>query len=127
MQYQVLPSFVFGFLLTVFPRWLGEPDLDRRAAWPVGAGLFGSQILMIAGALGWRPAIILGAIVTLIGWIIGLLALARLVVRDSGKTRSEERRVGQECVRYVSISVGAVSLKKKIKTLQHSIHLINKS
>src|SRR3546814_2157964 len=58
MQYQVLPSFFFGFLLTVFPRWLGEPDLDRRAAWPVGAGLFGSQILTIAGALGWRPAII---------------------------------------------------------------------
>src|SRR3546814_8591799 len=56
MQYQVLPSFFFGFLLTVFPRWLGEPDLDRRAAWPVGAGLYGSQILTIAGALGWRSA-----------------------------------------------------------------------
>src|SRR3546814_10940040 len=101
MQYQVLPSFVFGFLLTVFPRWLGEPDLDRRAAWPVGAGLFGSQILTIAGALGWRPAIILGAIVTLIGWIIGLLALARLVVRDSGKTWH-----ATGC--FVALSAGAV-------------------
>src|SRR3546814_11683825 len=78
MQYQVLPSFFFGFLLTVFPRWLGEPDLHRRAAWPVGAGLFGSQILTIAGALGCRPTIILGAILTLFGRIIGLFALARL-------------------------------------------------
>ena len=25
MQYQVLPSFMFGFLLTVFPRWMSLP------------------------------------------------------------------------------------------------------
>lgn len=86
MQYQVLPSFFFGFLLTVFPRWTGEPDLDRRTAWPVGAGLLGGQVLTIVGALGWRPAIVLGAIATLAGWIIGLLPLARLVFRDAGKT-----------------------------------------
>ena len=24
MQYQVLPAFIFGFLLTVFPRWMGQ-------------------------------------------------------------------------------------------------------
>src|SRR3546814_11882433 len=101
MQDQVLPSFFFGFLLTGFPRWLGEPDLDRRAAWPVGAGLFGSQILTIAGALGWRPAIILGAIVPLIGWIIGLLALDRLVVGASGKTWH-----ATGC--FVALSAGAV-------------------
>src|SRR6187549_138750 len=27
MQYQVLPPFIFGFLLTVFPRWMGLPEL----------------------------------------------------------------------------------------------------
>lgn len=86
MQYQVLPSFFFGFLLTVFPRWIGEPDLDRRTAWPVGAGLLGGQVLTIVGALGWCPAIILGAMATLTGWIIGLLPLACLVFRDAGKT-----------------------------------------
>ena len=32
MQYQVLASFVFGFLLTVFPRWMGLPDLPRAAS-----------------------------------------------------------------------------------------------
>ena len=29
MQYQMLPSFIFGFLLTVFPRWMGLPELQR--------------------------------------------------------------------------------------------------
>ena len=86
MQYQVLPSFFFGFLLTVFPRWIGEPDLGRRVAWPVGAGLVGGQALTIAGAMGWHAAVIPGTIATLTGWIIGLVPLARLVVRDRGKT-----------------------------------------
>ena len=31
MQYQVLPSFIFGFLLTVFPRWISLPALTPRA------------------------------------------------------------------------------------------------
>src|SRR5688572_31687722 len=43
MQYQVLPSFFFGFLLTVFPRWLNQPALDRTHYVPVGLGLFSGQ------------------------------------------------------------------------------------
>ncbi|MDE8654213.1 NnrS family protein [Novosphingobium album (ex Liu et al. 2023)] len=86
MQYQVLPSFFFGFLLTVFPRWIGEPDLDRRKAWPVAAGLLGGQILTLVGAIGWSPGLILGTAAALAGWILGLLPLARLVWHDAGKT-----------------------------------------
>jgi len=86
MQYQMLPSFFFGFLLTVFPRWIGAPDLDRRIAWPVGAGFLGGQVLTIIGAMGWWPGLVLGAVLTLIGWIMGLVPLARLVVRDGGRT-----------------------------------------
>lgn len=86
MQYQVLPCFIFGFLLTVFPRWIGEPDLDRRRAWPVGAGLLGGQILVLAGALGWAPGILLGSLMTLMGWIAALSPLARLLWKDRGPT-----------------------------------------
>ena len=39
MQYQVLPPFMFGFLLTVFPRWMGLPELTRWHYVPVGLGL----------------------------------------------------------------------------------------
>lgn len=86
MQYQMLPSFFFGFLLTVFPRWVGAPDPDRRIALPVGVGFLGGQVLTIIGALGWPAALVPGAILTLIGWIMGLVPLARLVVRDGGRT-----------------------------------------
>ena len=44
MQYQVLPAFMFGFLLTVFPRWMSLPALTRRHYVPVGVGLLGGQV-----------------------------------------------------------------------------------
>lgn len=103
MQYQVLPAFFFGFLLTVFPRWTGEPDLDRRSAWPVGAGLLGGQALTLIGAMGLHSAVILGAFVTLAGWIAGLLPLARLAWRDRGRTW---HAIG--C--FAALCIGAVGL-----------------
>src|SRR5262245_30694788 len=45
MQYFVLPPFIFGFLLTVFPRWMSQPALTKRQYVPVGAGLLAGQAL----------------------------------------------------------------------------------
>ena len=50
MQYQVLAPFMFGFLLTVFPRWMGLDDIGRWHYVPVGVGLFGGQLSTLAGA-----------------------------------------------------------------------------
>lgn len=86
MQYQVLPSFFFGFLLTVFPRWKGEPDVDRRTGLPVGLGLVSGQILTLTGALGWAPGVALGGILTLLGWLYGLYILGGVAWRDAGRT-----------------------------------------
>lgn len=86
MQYQVLPSFIFGFLLTVFPRWMNQPALSRAHYIPVGIGLFGGQALTLLGlgaGIGWLKA---GAIFTIAGWTIGLLWLVRVLYRDEGKT-----------------------------------------
>src|SRR5688572_25954920 len=68
MQYQVLASFVFGFLLTVFPKWMGLPELPRVRYLPVGIGLFGGQIATLLGALGWAPGIAAGAALMVAGW-----------------------------------------------------------
>lgn len=35
----VYPAFIFGFLLTVFPRWMGQSDLTPRQFGPVSSGL----------------------------------------------------------------------------------------
>src|SRR5690606_36828237 len=52
MQYQMLPSFIFGFLLTTFPRWIGLPDAARCRCLPVGAGMYGGQVALLLCALG---------------------------------------------------------------------------
>ena len=86
MQYQVLPSFMFGFLLTVFPRWMNLPALTRAHYVPVGVGMFGGQLLTILGLFAGTTLLRAGAIATFIGWSIGTALLVRLVYREGGKT-----------------------------------------
>ena len=81
MQYHVLPSFIFGFLLTVFPRWLSLPALTPRHYLPVGVGLLGGQMLTIAGLAGNIGLLRAGALFTLAGWTIGMIWLAGLLLR----------------------------------------------
>lgn len=81
LQYQMLPSFMFGFLLTVFPRWMGQPELRRRHYIPVGIGMFLGQALCLAAAFTGNEALLhMGVVATLLGWGYGLFFLGRGVV-----------------------------------------------
>jgi uncharacterized protein involved in response to NO len=86
MQYQVLPSFMFGFLLTVFPRWMSLAPLRRVHYVPVGIGLFGGQLLTLAGLAGGMAFLKAGALLTIGGWLVGLVLLVRLTHRDRYQT-----------------------------------------
>ena len=86
MQYQMLPSFIFGFLLTVFPRWMGLPDLERWRYAPVGIGLFGGQLATLLGAMGWQAGVVVGAWMTLAGWLAGIAHLLPMLWRERGTT-----------------------------------------
>jgi uncharacterized protein involved in response to NO len=81
MQYQVLPSFMFGFLLTVFPRWLATQPIPARLYLPVGAGLLGGQLLTLAGLAGNIALLRAGAVLTLAGWLVGMTLLGRVLLR----------------------------------------------
>ena len=74
-QYGMLGPFIFGFLLTVFPRWTGQPDLKRRAYVPVFAGVFGGYLLALPGLLDLRPLLVAGFALMLAGWIYGIARL----------------------------------------------------
>jgi uncharacterized protein involved in response to NO len=89
MQYHVLPAFIFGFLLTVFPRWMSLPPLGRQYYIPVGLGLFGGQLLTLTALAGIGDSITLfklGALLTGAGWLIGTALLVRLAWQDRGQT-----------------------------------------
>ncbi len=83
MQYQVLPTFVFGFLLTVFPRWMGLEEATRWHYLPVGLGLLGGQALVLLGAASGSSMLVhVGVIDTLAGWIAAMVVLAGWLWRD---------------------------------------------
>ncbi len=89
VQYQVLPAFMFGFLLTVFPRWMSLPPLRREHYVPVGIGMFGGQLITLVALAGLgSPGALLkiGAVLTTGGWLIGTAWLVRLVYQESGRT-----------------------------------------
>jgi uncharacterized protein involved in response to NO len=86
MQYLVLPSFVFGFLLTVFPRWMGLPDLQRWHYVPVGLGVMGGQLAILLGAAGWEVGLTVGLWMALAGWTAALCILGRLLADEKGRT-----------------------------------------
>lgn len=89
MQYQVLPAFMFGFLLTVFPRWMALPPLRREHYVPVGIGMFGGQLITLAALAGVGSSEVLlkvGALLNTAGWLIGTVWLVRLVVQEGGRT-----------------------------------------
>jgi len=86
MQYQVLPTFMFGFLLTVFPRWMNQPALTRGCYLPIGIGLLGGQLFTLLGALGSASLLLAGALFTLVGWAVGLWVLGATIWRDGART-----------------------------------------
>ena len=86
MQYQVLTPFIFGFLLTVFPRWMGLPPLGRWHYVPVGLGLLGGQILTLIGLWGVPHLLFLGLVQTIAGWTAGLLFLIGLLRKERQRT-----------------------------------------
>jgi uncharacterized protein involved in response to NO len=77
----VLPPFIFGFLLTVFPRWLAQPALSKRHYVPVGAGLLLGQAATLGG-MTFAPALLVpGLALTALGWSIGLRFLLGVLWR----------------------------------------------
>lgn len=84
-QYGMLPPFIFGFLLTVFPRWLGQPALTRKHYVPVFIGVFGGYLLVHLGLLDMKPLLLVGLGLMLSGWVAALIALGRVLVAHRGR------------------------------------------
>ena len=90
IQYGMFPLFMFGFLLTVFPRWLHRPALPRARYVPVAGCVFGGYVLANVGLLDLPWLLRLGFIVMLVGYLIGGWTLAT-VLRASGESNDHVR------------------------------------
>ncbi len=85
MPLQVLAPFIFGFLLTVFPRWTQQAPLSVWHYLPVGVGLFGGQAATLVGLWGFPHLIHMGLVFTLAGWTAGIVFLFGVMWRETGR------------------------------------------
>jgi uncharacterized protein involved in response to NO len=83
LQYQTFPLFIFGFLMTAMPRWLGASAFARSAYLPVGGLMFAGLLASLAGLLGFPALFSAGLMLTLAGWSVGLFQLLRLFLRQA--------------------------------------------
>ena len=91
IQYGLFPLFMFGFLMTTFPKWLGRPELPRTRFLPVAGGVFGGYVLANAGLLDLGWLLKLGIAVMLAGYLLGVVTLAG-VLRASVAERKGHAR-----------------------------------
>lgn len=117
LLFLVLPPFFFGFLLTVFPRWLGFPDATRPVYLPVAIAFASSAVALWSGLFGLVPQGILAAfLVAAAGWLWALACMLRLVIREQAAGRPTTWHawsiltaitIGLACMVLASTAIGA--------------------
>lgn len=79
LVFGLFPFFIFGFLLTAVPNWLGVPP--RRPAYTAAALLLIAGVATFYAGLATSPRLAgLGVLLHLAGWATGLYELARILV-----------------------------------------------
>ena len=103
IQYGTFPLFMFGFLLTVFPRWMSQPALTRRHYVPVAGCVFGGYVLANVGLLDLPRLLELGFVLMLVGYLLGIYTLARVL-------RAATNRIDHAKSCLLALSLGALGL-----------------
>jgi uncharacterized protein involved in response to NO len=77
MLFGIFPFLMFGFLMTVYPRWMNDEPVERRFYVPAFL-LMAAGMLVFYPGLVWMPVLTLSALLYLAGWAVGLTALLRV-------------------------------------------------
>lgn len=75
MVYGLFPFFIFGFLLTVYPRWMGGPVVPASRYVTAFSLLAAGMILFYAGLFVSRTVLAIALTLQLAGWAVTLYAL----------------------------------------------------
>jgi uncharacterized protein involved in response to NO len=103
MLFAVFPTIFFGFLFTVFPRWMNGPEV-RRAEYVATAALFVTgTVLWLIGTLAGPPWLLLGCLCTGLALAVALYALFRVLLAAS-------QVVAHAVVVLVALSVQLVAI-----------------
>ena len=76
IQYGMFPLFMFGFLMTTFPRWMNGPLVPPWRYVAVAGSVLGGYVLLHVGLLGLPWLLRLGLLLMLAGYLLGVSTLA---------------------------------------------------
>jgi uncharacterized protein involved in response to NO len=88
MIYGVFPFFMFGFLMTTFPRWMAGTEIPANRYIPAFVLMLLGTLMFYAGLCGSKMLIAAGICLSLGGWAIGLHALLQVILN----TRVADKR-----------------------------------
>ena len=83
LVYGMFPFFMFGFLLTTFPRWMGGKEIPTRRYIPAFVLLLLGAIFFYLGLSSNKVILALSVMLTLCGWAIAWHALLRVLLETS--------------------------------------------
>jgi uncharacterized protein involved in response to NO len=81
MIYGFFPFFIFGFLMTTYPRWMNGEEVERRLYMPAFLLLAAGVLLFYAGLIVGLALVKIALGLFLAGWSMGLYGLLRVYVR----------------------------------------------
>jgi uncharacterized protein involved in response to NO len=80
MIYGLFPFFIFGFLMTVFPRWMAGKEISASRYTPAFVLLMLGAILFYIGLASNKIVLAASILLTLCGWAIACYALLRVLL-----------------------------------------------
>ena len=104
MLYGLFPYFIFGFLMTTYPRWMNGPLVERSRYVAAFIAMTGGSILVYIGLFTHSTVVGLGALVHAGGWLIGLTELYRVFRAAGNPMKTHERYLN------VYLALGAVGM-----------------
>ena len=103
MLFGLFPFFIFGFLFTVYPRWMGGPVIPASRYVPVFVLLVTGMVLFYTGLFISTLLVAMALVLQLMGWGAALHALFT-VYRQAPKHGSHERLLN------LALAAGAIGI-----------------
>jgi uncharacterized protein involved in response to NO len=103
IQYGLFPLFMFGFLMTTFPRWMNGPPVPPARYLPVAGGVLGGYVLAHLGLLGVPGLLKTVTMLMLAGYVAGVATLGGVL-----RAAADRNRHGWSC--FAAFCMGTLGL-----------------
>ncbi|HEX5338280.1 MAG TPA: NnrS family protein [Gallionella sp.] len=80
MIYGLFPFFMFGFLMTTFPRWMNDNEIPAERYVPAFMLLMLGAVGFYVGLFVGHTVLVVAVVSTLAGWAVALYALLRVLL-----------------------------------------------